>query len=120
MMWKDSAAVSIVRKCIADRFPHAQYGWFPGECRFTGRSDQNAYCRGISGLSRAGGRQTSISGALQERDILVPLGAKLKAPGVSMLPISMEEGFEAESIRAIFFSEEDILGKGRARERLAK
>ena len=63
----------------------------------------------------AGGRQTSISGALQERDILVPLGAKLKAPGVSMLPISMEEGFEAESIRAIFFSEEDILGK-RARK----
>lgn len=59
----------------------------------------------------AGGRQTSISGALQERDILVPLGARLKAPGVSMLPISIEEGFEAESIRAIFFSEEDILGK---------
>ena len=59
----------------------------------------------------AGGRQTSIAGALSERGILAPLGAALKAPGVSMLPLSIEEGFEAESIHAVFFSEEDILGR---------
>ena len=68
----------------------------------------------------AGGRQTSISGALQERDILVPLGAKLKAPGVSMLPLSISEGFEAESVKAVFFSEEDILGKRTRKSSSAK
>ena len=63
-----------------------------------------------------GGRQTSIAGALRERDILVPLGARLKAPGVSMLPLSINEGFEAESIKAVFFSEEDILGKRKRKQ----